>query len=231
MAQSQLALFNLAIAATGTGYTLAATDEDSVPAAMCSLIYENVRQSMLRAAHWNCAKRFARLVEDVERDTAAAWVSGDPEPGYAFSYTAPANLLYARYLTDLSEFVVSDDGTDKIISCNVGGAAATDAPVLCYTIDVTDPTRWEPDLYQGIWYMLAAHLSLPLTGKVTRARELFDLANNLVLTARANTANEMLRLVQSVPQVMQLRGNYFPTVTPFIYPYGAMLVPSGAPVV
>jgi hypothetical protein len=231
MAQSQLALYNLAIATTGTNYRLTATSEESEPAELCELFFENVRQTLLRAAHWRCAKRFARLTEEAERDTAASWVSTDPEPGFLFSYEIPDSMLAARYLSDFSQFELGYETDQKIISCDIGGADTDDAPVLCYTIDVTDVTLYDPDLYMAMYYALGAHLSMPLTGKPARAQSLFGLANQQILEARAATANEMHRLFKERSLRMQARDAAVMVQTPYIYPYGNMFSGTGAPVV
>ena len=231
MAQSQLALYNLAIASTGTNYRMTSTSEESEPAEICELYYESVRQTILRAAHWKSAKRHIRLTEEAERNTSADWVSTDPEPGFAFSYELPANMLAARYLSDFSQFDIGYETDKKILSCDVGGSAATDAPVLCYTIDVMDVTLFEPDLYMAMYYGLGAHLCMALTGKPQRAQGLFNLANQQIVEARANTANEMHRLFKERSLRMQARDAATMLQTPFIYPYGNLLSGTGAPVV
>lgn len=232
MAQSQLALYNMALAASGANYTIGAVDEQSIPAELCQLWYENVRQTVLRAAHWNSAKQQIRLEKrsaaDAETgytsDSAEAWADTDPEPGYLFSYEIPCKILAARYLSDFSQFSLGNETATggRIISCNVGGEAATDRPILVYTADNVKVNTWEPDLYQTVVYGLAAHISMGLHGKPSRAASLFDLANQLMNEARANTANEMHRLIVQQPASLTVRGYNFGPVTPFVYPYGAM---------
>lgn len=231
MAQSQLNLYNLAVSQAVGDYSISATNEASLPAETCELWYENTRQVILRAAHWNSAKRFARLVQETARNTAADWVTTDPEPGYAYSYALPANLLACRYLTTFEQFVLGYDNDKKIISCNSGSTTASERPVLCYTIDTTDPTLWEVDLYQAMVWGLAANICLPLQGKPQRARVLFSFANELLLQARANTANEMHRLMTSAPEGLALRGYTFTAPERYIYPYGSLFMTPGAPVV
>ena len=229
MAQSQLNLYNLAVSACGADYTISTTGEQSVPAEICELWYENTRQTVLRAAHWKSCKRYARLTEEAERDLAADWVSTDPEPGYAYSYEVPANMLAARYLTTFEQFNLGYETDQMIISCNIGGSAATDAPILCYTLDQTDPTAWEPDLYQAVVYGLAGHICMPLNGKPSRAKNLFDLSNFILQDARANTANEMHRLMRTNSERLQARGYNQAPLSPYVYPYGNTFTLTGAP--
>lgn len=230
MAQSQLALYNMALAVAGQDYTIAATSEESVPAEVCELWYENVRQTVLRAAHWNSARRFARLTEEAERDDSADWVAADPNPGWLYSYDLPASMLAPRYLTSFDQFDIGYDNDGKVLNCNVGGSAATDAPVLCYTVDVTDVTLYEPDLYQAMIYGLAGQIVMPLTGKTSRARNIFDLANGLLMQARAQNANDRYQLVSQRPETLQLRGHVGPSVTnAYFHPYGSLFTSTGAP--
>ena len=229
MAQSQLALYNMALSEAGAAYTLAATNENNIPCNACNLHFESVRQVILRAAHWTTAKRFARLVEEVERDQSADWVSTDPEPGYAFSYALPSNILAPRFLTDFSPFSISYDDDKRTLNCNVGGSATTDAPILCYTVDVTDPAGWEPDLYQAVMYGLAAAISMPLNAKVQRTRGLFDLANTILLEARANSANDQQKIYEKQADSLAARGHLGISNRGYIYPYGNLLTMTGAP--
>ena len=178
MAQSQLALYNMAVGHCGADFTISATSEESVPAEVCELHYENVRQVILRAAFWDCAKRHVRMTKAAARDETTGydhdtdddWVTSDPEPGYAFSYTLPSSMLRARYLTTFDRFSLGweEEGDHAILSCDVGGTATTDAPILCYTVDVTDVTVWDADLYQAVAYGLAGQIAMALTGRGTK---------------------------------------------------------------
>ena len=243
MPQSQLNLYNLALGAIGADYTISAVDEESVPAEACELYYENVRQTILRAAFWHCAKRHVRMTKAAatvettgyDHDTELFWVSSDPEPGYAFSYTLPT-MLRARYLTTFEMFSLGweMEGDHAILSCNTGGPEDEDAPILCYTADVTNVTVWDAGLYQAVYHGLAANIAMALTGKKNQVDLNFGLANQLILQARADNANEMGHLLYSeqVPERLQARGYaYSPVTTPYIYPYGHLLTGTGASVV
>ena len=232
MAQSQVNLYNMALSAVGADYSLSTASYNVLPASLCNLWYENTRQVILRAAHWNSCKQAVRLTEEAERDLTADWVATDPLVGYAFSYEVPTDMLHARYLSTLEQFEIHyEAGDQKVINCNVGGSASTDAPILIYTIDVTDPTRWEPDLYQAMIYGLAGHICRPLTGKTALARDMFELANMILREAQARNANELHRMLKSRPDRLSARGYDYSTVTPYIYPYGNMFAGTGAPVV
>lgn len=231
MAQSQLALYNLAVSIAGGNYNISSVSEQSVPAELCELWYESVRQTVLRGAHWTSAKRYARLTVETERDLSTDWVSTDPAPGWAYSYALPENILAARYLSDFSPFELSYETDKKILSCDVGGSAETDAPILCYTVDVTDPTLWEADLYQAVAYALSAHISMGMHANSSRAANVFQLANMLMLEARANSANEHMRIIKERAARLQERGYMGTSVSPYVHPYGSLFTGTGAPLV
>lgn len=212
----------------GENFTVSDITEESVAAATCQLFYDNVRQVVLRAAHWNSAKTYARLVQKTARDDSSSWLDTDPEPGFIYSYTPPSDMLAARYMADFSMFSLGNDASGKVINSNIGGDATTDAPILCYTKDVTDPTLFEPDLYQAIYSGLAAAIVMPLTGKRARAADLAASANAIILAARANNANEYFTLLQPIPEVLQARGYDYSVPSGYIYPYGALFAGTGA---
>lgn len=228
MAQSQVNLYNLAISQAGSDYVISATSDQTLAAETCELYYENVRQTVLRAAHWNSAKRYGRLTEETERDADAAWVSTDPEPGYAFSYDLPANYLYARYLSTYERFEIGYETDQKILSCDIGGDNFDDRPILCYTVDVTDVTIWEPDLYRAMYFALAAHICMPLNGKPSRARELFQYANAFLMDAQTQNANEMHRYLQQRVERLAARGYSYTPPDLYVYPFGNLFSGTGA---
>lgn len=230
MAQSQLNLYNLALSIISDKYIVATTGEASIPAETCGMWYDVVRQTVLRSAHWNSCRRFARLTQEAARDTALDWVAADPNPGWAFSYDFPADMLAARYMTNFAEFDVGYDNDGKVINSNVGGTATADKPVLCYTADITDPLIWEPDLYKGMSFALAAHIAMPLTGKSGSARSWLEVANGVILEARVASANERQQLIRTMPESLLARGYTDQNTTvPFFYPYGPSFSASGAP--
>ena len=238
MAQSQLALYNLALSAMGADYSITSLTEQSLPAEACNLWYENTRQTVLRAAHWNSCKRYARLTKAYARETEtgytvdadADWQLDDPEPGFAFSYAVPERMLAARYLSDFSQFTLGTNSNtgEELISCNTGGETVDDAPILCYTWDQQNPVKWESDLYQSMIYGLAGHIVMPLSGKPERAKLMFSLANQFIVEARTRTANERLQLFAQTPERLQARGYSYTPWTPYIHAYGNLFSGTGA---
>ena len=225
MAQSQLSLYNLAASLLGVPFTIEAVDEETIIAEDLNLWYENVRQTVLRAAHWQSCKRFAKLTTEVgDRSDGGDWVAGDPHPGYVYSYERPSDCLAVRHLSSYARFDVGYDTTNskQVVYCD------EEDPLLIYTADVTDVSLWEPDLYKAVAYGLAGTVTGGITGKRSKMADNIQLANEMILSARAATANEMgNRMQQPTPESLAVRG--YATYTPYGYiaPYGALLVGTG----
>jgi len=223
VAQSQVNLYNLALSACGHDYTVAAVDEQSIAAETCELWYENVRQVMLRTAFWSSTKRSLRLTLEAERDNNVDWVAADPLPGYSYSFDWPSNMMAARYLSTFGQFELGYDNDGRTINTN------EEEPILIYSVDVTDPTAWEPDLYQAMIYAMAAHITMPLTGKVARRQSNLQLALDLIMSARANNANEINRLFHYQSTSLRLRGYSSGPEIPYIAPYGPWYALTSSP--
>lgn len=216
----------MALSACGARKKVAIPGEASREAEECDLWYEPVRRHIFRAAHWKCLKRQSRLGLLVERDTAEDWVSTDPETGYAYAYSMPADCMVARYLSTYQRFT-----TGTYFSTGVR-ALFTDVEdaILTYTSDVTNVGLWDSDLYLAVAYGLSAHISMPLTGKGSRTNSLIGFANDIITKARVTNANEEVFRPESLPEWLQARGYAGgASVDQFIAPYGPMLTLMGAP--
>jgi hypothetical protein len=227
--QSQVALYNLALDAVGMDYVINAVDEETIGAEKCNLWYEPTRQALLRSAHWNSSKRFARLTIEAERDDAEDWVTTDPMPGWAYSYSLPADYLYARHLADFQPFDIALDNDKLTLVSNWGSDTASERPILCYTFDQTDITKWEPDLYIAMAHALAANICMGITAKLARKMRLQETVQGLIAEARATAANEYHQLWRFRPSVLAARGYGVQESTQYLYPYGVMFSSTGAP--
>ena len=99
-----ISLANRALAAVGTRSTISSSTEGSVESNNVALVYDPVRQQLLRAAQWNFAKATATLAllkaaaGTPENATASpsTWSTAYPPPGWLYSYAYPADCLAAR---------------------------------------------------------------------------------------------------------------------------------------
>lgn len=222
MVPDEVSIFNLALNAIGGRSNLSSTTERDRGAEVCRLWYPVVRDQVLAAAPWPSCKAFFRLALKSQRGDAG-WVQGDPEPGYIYAYSAPNDMLHPRYLSDYSKFSVSAFAGDiKVLNTNVPD------PILVYTKRNYVVGSWESELQMAIAYGLAANIAMPVTGKAQRAQLMIQQANDLVLTARQNAANESDESYETLPDWIQARGYSMPSTTRFFYPMGALLTAANA---
>ncbi len=228
MTQSQTNLYNMALSACGARAKISAPTENSRPAEECEIWYESARQTVLRAAHWQSAKKFFRLGLLATRSDSSAWTTADPEPGRLYQYAAPADMLQARNLTTFERFSVGTDFNSLVrtIECD------TEDALLHYTFDQTDLSLWDPGLYQAVAYALAAFIARPLTGKRARTQDIAAEANAIIREARAQTLNEQDGRIEFLAEWHEARGfSGGASKTKYIYPYGNLIAGTGASVV
>jgi len=216
MLTDEVSIYNLALNAVGTRSNIALPDEKSREAEVCRLWFGLVRDRVLRAAPWGSAKAFSRLSLLREREEEL-WNSLDPEPSFRFAYGVPSNLLNPRYLSGYQRFTYSRFG-DKM-------AIMTDQPMALLTYTSNDaPIRlWDVSLQMAIVHALAAHIAMPLHGKIARARNALEQANDLILQAREETGNVDMARVEAIPPWIAARGYGTPLVeTRYFYPNGEL---------
>jgi len=214
-------LFNLSLNAIGARGKVASPTENSREAEVCSLWYEVVKDQIFAAAPWPELTKLASLEVLDERDAEEDWVNTNARPGYAFAYALPDDFAYPQYLSNFDRFLLTAYGDSQAISTNSENA------VLAYTSKNLVPDRWSPGLRMAIVYALASHIVMPLSGKVSRAKQMVDQANNYIMQAReagANTSNEQF---EHIPDWIAARGYSGSTQSMrYIYPYGDLLTVS-----
>lgn len=214
MASTEVDIYNMACASIGADSNIATTDERSVEAEQCTIWYETVRDQVLGAAYWPSVRATARLALLATRDNDDSWVVGDPEPGWNYAYGRPADMLRPRYLTSYARFAQGIRGTNT-------PAIMTDQAeaLLIYTKRQTAVNVWDADLALAISFHLAAHIALKLTGSRGKRSDAFQLAQEKVMTARVNSANEFPPNLDFAPSAMIARGYGDSGPTPrFLYP-------------
>lgn len=219
MVPDEVSIFNLALNAIGARSNLSTTTERDRGAEVCRLWYPVVRDQVLSAAPWPSCKAFRRLALLKNRDADKPWMETDPEPGYTFAYSAPEDMLHPRYLSDFSQFTVSSyPNSLKAINSNTREA------VLTYTKRNYIVNLWEDQLQMAIAYGLAANIAMPLTGKPQRSQMLIQQANDLILTARTEGANQGMETYETMPDWITARGYASSFPTRWYYPTGSLLL-------
>lgn len=217
MAKDLVGIYNLALSAAGTQSKLSLPTENTREAEICNRWYEPVRDQILCAAWWPSCKGICTPALISERDFNIDWAAGAPQPPYQFMYAMPADFLYPRYIDSFMPFELGDNSGSPVIFTN------EDAPTFLYTKKQTNPAAWSSDLYMGVVQGLAAHIAMSLHGKVSRAQQSIGLANQAIIQARVNFANENQVQYDSVPDWLLARGvNTSMMFSHFMYQYGPL---------
>lgn len=225
MAQSVVGIFNLACSAIGTRARIASPTEVSREAEVCADWYEVVRDRVFQMAPWPEASAVARLTLASSRDDTLDWTSTDPHPGYFYQYALPSDYLRPRYLSGYAQFQLGMGASN-----NMGLMTQVEEAVLFYTKRQEDPTKWSPQLYLAIAYILAGYISMPLHGKSGRAQMVLGQANQLIIEARETAANWDNYFLDSVPDWISARGygGSYPSYR-YFYPNAPLMTMSDLP--
>lgn len=212
MATDVVTIWNRALTAAGGRGLISSQTEAGREADLCRLWYPHVRDAALKAASWPCASNYARLALLAER-TTTVWDATQPPPSWQFAYAVPSDMLAPRHLMSFGRFDRALWDGKNIIATNEADV------ILHYTARQEDVSRWDTGLEAAVIYSLAAQISLPLTGKSTRAQELASKANEVVLLARTEFANESDGTYEALPSWLQSRGfETLPNTVRFFWP-------------
>ena len=217
MAQDLVTLYNLALSAVGTRARISGPTEQTREAQICNQWYPTVRDTALRAANWSSCKATARLALQRAATSDVDWADGDPEPPWTYRYALPVDYLYPRWLSDYSNFALCTYENRTMLLADV------ELPILIYTCKQDNPAVWDPDLFRAVSLGLAAAIAMPLHGKADRANVMLQDANELIIRARVQTANESVMELDTVPDWLLARGVSVNTYyNKFIYQYGPL---------
>lgn len=214
---SEVGIYNLALNAVGSRDNISSPTEASREAEVCNLWYSPVRDQILAGAAWPEATKFRSLALVAEQPSTG-WVAGSPRPGYLYAYAVPSDLLRPQYMTDFSQFLLTNhDDNQRVIHSNNA------EPVLAYTFRLENISLWSSELQMAVVYGLAAHICMPLSGKPSRAKMLLDRANSFLWAARESAANTSTEQFEYVPESLRQRGYSGGVETRYYYPTGSIL--------
>lgn len=185
MAVSDVQIAKLALSHIGDRYDITSLDEATPEAEQINLIYENVRDALLREHPWNFAKRYY---------TPAA-LSGTAPAGWQYMYAyPPSGLKVLRIIHPLDprgekltplDFTVARNNSDvKVLLTN------EEDPEFEYIKQVTVATDFSPDFDMAFSWRLAEHVAMPLTGDGQIANNMERKAARYVELAKMEDGNE-----------------------------------------
>lgn len=214
-------IWNQALSASGSRGLVSSQEERGREADSCRLWFPTIRDAVLKSASWPCASKYTRLGVLAQR-TTVPWDEAQPPPGWLFAYGAPSDMLAPRHLTSFGRFDRKLWQGQQVIVANEEQA------ILHYTMRQEDVSLWDHGLVTAVTYALAAALSRAPAAKPSVLAELLDRANEAVLLARAEFANESDDQMDSLPNWLAERGYSAPASSnKFFWPVEAVyLVPA-----
>lgn len=149
--------------------TISSMAEAVEQAVRANLIYDDVRDAVLRDHEWGFATKINTLSE----------LADETIPGWDYLYTYPASCLKIRKVYADGESpkpepieyreMLSPDTLQKVIVANENPAYAE------YTYKITDTTVYDPKFVEALALKLASELSKSLTGNIDNSVKFLQL--------------------------------------------------------
>tara|TARA_Y100001938_G_C8066646_1_gene420582 strand:- start:374 stop:955 length:582 start_codon:yes stop_codon:yes gene_type:complete len=168
---SEVQICNLALAKIGDQQIISLT-ENSKAGRLCNLVYEPMRDAVLRSHPWNFA---------VKRETLAL-DSTAPAYEYTSRFALPVDFmrLLKTNMVDTASFVLEG----KYILCDA------DTLIIKYIRRETDPENFDLLFMETLSARIAAELAISLSDSRTMAVDLFNLYGTKLSEARTVDATE-----------------------------------------
>lgn len=230
MASSQVQIANMALDAIGTRSTIASLTEGSNEANAISRHWDNAVDAMLRAAHWNFARKQVPLTL-----LQATFNGGTVPTPWTHEYAYPSDCVLLRQLVPLIQptegatatadyaatsgaplsqaafmgppvrFVMA---TDLDINGNPIEVLLTNQPqaIAIYTFRNTNTAMWDALFVQGFAAYLGARICMSLTGDKNTQRMVLSEAQQYANDAQRMNGNEGLTVINQTPDWMRARG-------------------------
>jgi hypothetical protein len=224
MASSLVQIANMALDVIGTRSSIQSLSEGSNEANAISRHVDNAIDAMLRACHWNFARKQVplTLLQDATN-------GGTVQAPFLYEYAYPSDCVLMRQImpmiqtqqlepsigTGATAGVVAYGqpvrfitGTDLDINGNPIEVILTNQPqaIGVYTFRNTNTAMWDSLFVQGFAAYLGARVCLTLTGDKNTQRIALQEAQQYALDAQRMNGNEGLTVIDFVPDWMRVRG-------------------------
>lgn len=179
---SEVQIARLALQHLGDRFDITSLDEATPEAEQVNLVYDEVRDMVLRGHPWKFAKKFF----------TPAYLTATPPADWGYMYTYPSDCLrMLRIVNPLGggkppirfEIGLNSSG-NKVILTNESEIT------IEYTSRVTDPNMYDSQFITGMAYRLAQYLAIPITGDRQRMADMQALADRELGMAMSTDANE-----------------------------------------
>ena len=178
---TEVEIAKLALSHIGDRYDLTALTDSTPEAEQINLVFDTVRDMLLREHPWKFAQTFYSPPE---------WGGGVPAQwAYQFNYP-PDALKIIEIVNPLGRdlppipFDIASEYNSRVILCDV------EEPEFRYTRQVTDTSEFDVYFTEAFAARLAARVVMPLTGDSRMLSLMVELANRIVGAAKSEDANE-----------------------------------------
>lgn len=180
---SKVEIVNIALSRLGAD-SINALTEATEGARQANLLWDSVRDIVLRDFPWNCATKTGPLAQ----------VGSSPHPEWEYTYQYPADCVYARRIfnggskakKDPEEFrvAIASSGSTKIILARIPEA------FLEYTARITDPNLYDGLFVDALAWRLGAEMAMPVTGNAAYMEKFLEAYRQSLIIAYGIEANE-----------------------------------------
>ena len=185
---SEVQIARLALQHLGDRYDITSLDEASPEAEQVKLVFDNVRDMVLREHPWKFARKYA----------TPAQLTGVVPGNWDYMFTYPSDALrIIRIVNPLGDnqppirFETARNSADvHTILCNES------EPTIEYTKQVTDPQQFDPQFVTALAYRIAQYIAMPITGDRSIMSDMKTLADIEIGKAQATDANEGFEAVR-----------------------------------
>lgn len=186
-----ISICNLALGHLGVTEVITALTDDSEEGRACNRHYDQDRKFVLASFPWNFATKFETL----------SLVSTGEVQGFTYAYELPSDLLKARKIFQASPPLGPLDF--KI----VGTQLWTDMEdaILEFTYDLNVENQFSPDFITAFSHKLANSLAMPLTRKMTLAKEQMTAYFGFLSLSAASNAREGLDSTEKTDDFLRAR--------------------------
>lgn len=179
---SEVQIARLALQHLGDRYDITSLTEASPEAEQVNLVFDTVRDMVLREHPWKFARKYA---------TPAA-LSGVVPGNWDYMFTYPPDALRVLHIVNpLGDdqppirFEVAQNSDDlRVLLCNES------EPTFAYTQKVTDPQQFDPQFVTALSYRIAQYIAMPITGDRGIMSDMKTLADDEIGRAQESDANE-----------------------------------------
>jgi len=179
---SEVQIARLALQHLGDRYDITSLTEASPEAEQVNLVFDNVRDMVLREHPWKFARKYA----------TPASLAGVVPGNWSYMYTYPSDAMRViRIVNPLGDdktpirFEIARNAADlRVVLTNES------EPTLEYTKQVTDPQQFDPQFVIAFSYRLAQYIAMPITGDRQVMADMKSMADIEINKAKASDANE-----------------------------------------